>query len=65
VGTTGNELADKLAREASSKTETPISYNRIPKSSIKRELEENSNVTGQKEWETTKKGSTTKEYFRQ
>ena len=34
VGTTGNELADKLAKEASSKTEIPISYNRIPKSAI-------------------------------
>jgi len=31
VGTTGNDLADKLAKEASSKTEIPISYNRIPK----------------------------------
>jgi len=30
VGTTGNELADKLAEEASCKTEIPISYNRIP-----------------------------------
>jgi len=60
AGTTGNELADKLAKEASSKTEIPISYNR---SAIKRELKENSNVTWQKEWETTKKGSTTKEYF--
>jgi len=63
VGTTGNELADKLAKEASSKTEINISCNRIRKSAIKRELEENSNVTWEKEWETTKKGSTTKEYF--
>jgi len=63
AGTTGNELADKLAAEPSSKTEIPISYNRIPNSAIKLELEENSNVTWQKEMETTKKGSTTKEYF--
>jgi len=62
MGTTGNELADKLAKEVSSKTEIPISYNRIPKCAIERELEENSNVTWQKEWKTTKKGSTTKEY---
>ena len=42
VGTTGNELADKLAKEASSKIEIPISYNRVPKSVIKRDLQDNS-----------------------
>ena len=33
VGTTCNELADKLAKEASSKIEIPICYNRVPKAS--------------------------------
>ena len=42
AGTSGNELADKLAKEASGKTEIPVSYNRIPKSAIKRDLEESS-----------------------
>jgi len=63
VGTTGNELADKIAKEASSKIEIPISYNRVPKSVIKRDLEDNSRETWQKEWETTNKGTITKEYF--
>jgi len=63
VGTTGNELADKLTKEASSKIEITISYNRVPKSVIKRDLEDNSRETRQKEWETTNKGTTTKEYF--
>jgi len=63
VGTTGNELADKLAKEASSKIEIPISYNRVPKSVIKRDLEDNSRETWQKEWETTNKGTTTKQYL--
>jgi len=36
AGTSGNELADKLVKETSSKTELPISYNRVPKSAIKR-----------------------------
>ena len=35
AGTSGKELADKLAKEASGKTEIPISYNRVPKSAIK------------------------------
>jgi len=36
VGVSGNELADKLVKEASGKTDEPISYNRIPKSVIKK-----------------------------
>jgi ribonuclease HI len=63
VGNSGNEMADKLAKEASGKTEIPISCNRIPKSAIKRDLEETSKETWQREWETTNKGRTTKEYF--
>ena len=39
AGTSGTELADKLAKEASGKTELPITYNRVPKSAIKKELE--------------------------
>ena len=31
AGTSGNELADKLSKEASGKTDLPISYNRVPK----------------------------------
>ena len=32
AGVSGNEIADKLAKEASGKREIPISYNRILKS---------------------------------
>ena len=63
AGTSGNEIAYKLAKEASGKTEIPISYNRVPKSAITRDLEEISMETWQREWDTTKKGSITKEYF--
>ena len=63
AGTSGNELADKLAKGASDKTEIPISYNRVPKSAIKRHLEETSLETWQREWDTTNKGNITKEYF--
>jgi len=50
AGTSGNELADKLAKETSGKTEIPVSYNRIPKSAIKRDLEESSRKNWQREW---------------
>ena len=63
AGTSGNELADKLAKEASGKTDLPISYNRVPKSVIKRYLEKVSVETWQREWDTTTKGRITKDYF--
>jgi ribonuclease HI len=33
AGANGNELADKLAKEASGKTDIPISYNKVQKAS--------------------------------
>jgi len=60
AGVSGNELADKLAKEASGKTDIHISYNRIPKSVIKRDLEDTSVEMWQREWETTNKGENNK-----
>jgi ribonuclease HI len=40
VGTSGYELADKLAKEALVKKEIPISYIRVAKSAIKIDLKE-------------------------
>ena len=51
AGTSGNELADKLAKEAAGKTDLPISYKRVPKSVIKRDLENISVETWQREWD--------------
>ena len=61
AGVSGNEPADKLAKEASGKTDIPISYNRISKSVIKRDLEDTSVEIWQREWETTNKGRITKD----
>ena len=52
----GNKLADKLAKEASGKTGIPISYNRVPKSAIKWDLEETSKENWQREWKQQTKG---------
>ena len=41
----------------------PISYNRITKSVIKKDLEDTSVEIWQREWETTNKGRITKDYF--
>jgi len=63
AGTSGNELADKLAKQALGKTDLLISYNRVPKSVIKRDLEDTSVETWQREWDKTTKGRITKDYF--
>jgi ribonuclease HI len=63
AGNSGNELAHRLAKEASGKTDIPISYNRVPKSVIKKDLEDTSVETWQREWDKTQKRKTTKEYF--
>jgi len=63
VGTLGNELADTLAKKAATNESLTADYNRIPKSVVMRELEEESVKKWQRNWTQTTKGSITKEYF--
>jgi ribonuclease HI len=58
VGHYGNELADKLAKDAAEKGE--ISYNRIPKCEIAQKLRERSMEKWQTQWDRTIKARTTK-----
>jgi len=46
----GNELADKLAKEASGKTKLHISYNRVTKNAITKGLEGKYLETWQRDW---------------
>ena len=59
----GNELADKLAKEAVSRSEAEIAYNKIPKSAVIRDLKEEGEEEWQGEWDATTKGSITKSFF--
>jgi len=59
----GNELADTLAKKAATNESLTEDYKRIPKSVVKRELEEESVRKWQRNWTQTTKGSITKEYF--
>jgi primosomal protein N' len=59
----GKELADMLARKAATNELLTVDYNRIPKSVVSRELEEESVKKWQRNRSETAKGSTTKEYF--
>jgi ribonuclease HI len=61
VGHFGNELADKLAKEAAG--EDIISYNRIPICEIAQKIREMSLEKWQRQWDSTPKALTTKEFF--
>ena len=63
AGTRGNELADKIAKEASANKDIPICYNRVPKSVIKNGLEATIVDKWQKEWDKTTMGKNYKDYF--
>jgi hypothetical protein len=59
----GNELADMLVKKAVTNESLTEEYNRIPKSIVTRELEEESVKKWQRNWTQTTKGSRMKEFF--
>ena len=63
VGIQGNETAGAMAKEAATRTDTPESYDKVPKSVVKSELEVLSFKKWQREWDQSSKGQITKQYF--
>ena len=61
AGNCGNELADKLAKEAARNDD--IYFNRISKSEIAQQVREHSLAKWQIQWDRTTKGLTTKQFF--
>jgi len=61
AGHYGNELADKLAKEATRNSD--ICYNKFPKSEIEHQEREISMGKLQQQWDHTTKRLTTKEFF--
>jgi hypothetical protein len=63
VGIMGNELAYQIAKAAVRDKETTITYNRIPKSTIYKEIEDEIITKWQKAWEESPKAVPTKQFF--
>lgn len=63
VGNEGNEIADQLAKQATSCSELETTYDLVPISTVKRDLREESIEAWEKEWSNTTNGKTTKAYF--
>jgi hypothetical protein len=63
VGIKGNELVDQIAKAAARDNENSITYNRIPKSTLYKELEEETIIKWQKAWERSPKAALTKQIF--
>ena len=61
MGHERNELADKLAKEATRESE--ICYSKLPWSEIEHQEREISIKNWQKQWDNTTKGRATKEFF--
>jgi post-segregation antitoxin (ccd killing protein) len=53
-------MADRLAKEAARRRDANVTFNRIPKSTINYELEEEAKQQWQNEWENCPKAATTK-----
>jgi hypothetical protein len=59
----GNELADRIAKAAIRDKDNIITLNRIPKSTIYKELEDETTTKWQKAWEDSPKAALTKQFF--
>ena len=63
AGKEGNELADRLAKEASTDPNIEECYRKIPKSANSKEIKELNIKQWQNEWNTTSKGGITKSFY--
>ena len=62
-GIEGNELADRLAKEAAEDYELNVVYNRTPTTTVATELKKKGLRKWQRQWERANKGALCKSFF--
>jgi len=63
AGNPGNELADRLAKDVASNKNTPVAFDRIPKTTLYKELEDETIQKWQEQWDRCYKAAVTKQFF--
>ena len=63
VGILGNEMADKLAKEAARSRQIDITFSKIPLSLVKQDIQTDSIRRWQQEWQNCNKALITKQYL--
>jgi hypothetical protein len=63
AGTHGNEIAERLTKEAARSEGTKRVFARIPKSALYQEAEEEARQKWQREWTTSHKATATRQFF--
>jgi len=63
AGNPGNELANRLAKDAASNKNTPVVFNRIPNTTLYKELEDETIQKWQEQWDRCNKAAITKQFF--
>ena len=65
AGNPGNELVDRLAKVAASNKNTPVVFDGIPKTTLYKELEDETIQKWQEQWDCCNKAAVTKQFFPQ
>ena len=63
AGTQGNEMADRLAKEAATEDTEEIVYNKIPRETIITDGKEDELSKWQRQWTSSNKGAVSKLFF--
>ena len=63
IGNHGNEMADKLAKEAAKQDDLPLIYQKTPKTEVVHHIKLQSTEKWQLQWNQTTKGAETKQFF--
>ena len=63
AGNPGNELADRLAKDAACNINTPVVFDRIHKTTLYKELEDETKQKWQEQWDRCNKAAVTKQFF--